>query len=215
MKTLKTGIYIEQRDRWLRTGRHILAQHDDQSIIVYQAYRPSIAEFAATHGRFGGDFSYSRMSWIKPNILWMTYRCGWCTKEGQENVLAVRLRVQFFDWLLSQAVQSTYDPGRFASREEWHRAVQGSCVRLQWDPDHSPSGGKLERKAIQLGLRGEALVRYGQEEPLEVLDITPFVVEQRAQTGSRSLVAPLESVYAPQDKAVCTRIGLDVPRAAL
>jgi hypothetical protein len=123
MKAFKTATYIEQRDRWPRTGKHILAQHDDQSIIVYQAYRPSIAEFATTHGRFGGDFSYSRMSWIKPNFLWMMYRCGWCTKEGQEHVLAVRFPVQFFDWLLSQTVQSTYDPARFASREDWHRAV--------------------------------------------------------------------------------------------
>jgi len=58
------------------------------------------------------------------------------------------------------------------------------------------------------------LTRFGQEEPLEVLDITPFVVEQRVQKGLRSLVTPLESLYTAQDNAVCTRIGLDVPREA-
>jgi hypothetical protein len=213
METLKTAIYAEQRERWPQTGRHILAQHDEQSIIVYQAYRPSIAEFAASHCRFGGDFSYSRMSWIKPNFLWMMYRCGWCTKEGQERVLAVRLPLHFFDWLLSQAVPSTHDPVRFASREDWQTAVRTSCVRLQWDPDHDPSGGKLERKAIQLGLRGDALAHYGQQAPLEILDITAFVAEQRAHKASpRSLVTPLESVYTPQDEAVRSRIGLDGPQ---
>lgn len=29
-------------------------------------------------------------------------------------------------------------------------------VRLQWDPDHSPTYSKEVRRAIQLGLKGEA-----------------------------------------------------------
>jgi hypothetical protein len=212
MKTLETAVYQDQRRRWPQSGRHILAQHDDRSVVVYQAYRPSIADFAATYGRFGGEFSYSRMSWIKPNFLWMMYRCGWCSKEGQERVLAVHLSRRFFDWLLSQAVQSTYDPARFASREDWQSAVRKSCVRLQWDPDHNPTGGRLARKAIQLGLRGDALAHYGQEEPLEIEDITPFVLEQRTQnTTPGALLTPLESVYVPRDKTICSRIGLDAP----
>jgi len=81
--------YPAQLARWHRTGRHILAQFDDHSIIVYQAYRPSIGHFAAHHGYFGGEFSLARMSWIKPNFLWMMYRCGWASKQGQEVVLAV------------------------------------------------------------------------------------------------------------------------------
>lgn len=28
-------------------------------------------------------------------------------------------------------------------------------VRLQWDPDHSPDGGNLTRRAIQLGLKND------------------------------------------------------------
>jgi hypothetical protein len=73
---LVTGPYLVQAARWPKTGRHILAQFDDESIIVYQAYRPAIGQFAAQHGFFGGQFSLNRMSWIKPNFLWMRYRCG-------------------------------------------------------------------------------------------------------------------------------------------
>jgi hypothetical protein len=65
---LRTATYAEQRTRWPPEGRHILAQYDDTSIIVYQAYRPAIADHAVRNGCFGGDFSYSRMSWIKPNF---------------------------------------------------------------------------------------------------------------------------------------------------
>src|SRR5919206_412264 len=95
--------YREQVGRWPRAGRHILTQYDDERVVVYQAYRPAIGRFAATHGEFGGEFSFSRMSWIKPNFLWMMYRSGWSAKEGQERVLALRLKRPFFDELLRAA----------------------------------------------------------------------------------------------------------------
>ena len=85
---LLTESYSAQNDRWPNSGRHILAQFDDNSVIVYQAYRPAIGHFAAKHGYFGGEFSLNRMSWIKPNFLWMMYRSAWASKEGQEVVLS-------------------------------------------------------------------------------------------------------------------------------
>lgn len=45
--------YIEQLARWPRTGRHIVAQYDENSIVAYQAYRPAIGHFAAKDGFFG------------------------------------------------------------------------------------------------------------------------------------------------------------------
>lgn len=107
---LITEPYIAQNDRWPRSGRHILAQFDDQSVVVYQAYRPEIGHFAARHGYFGGEFSLGRMSWIKPNFLWMMYRSGWGTKPGQEVTLAVRLRRDAFDEILRLAVHSSFTP---------------------------------------------------------------------------------------------------------
>jgi hypothetical protein len=77
---LVTEPYLAQFRRWPQTGRHILAQFDESTIVVYQAYRPAIGNFAASHGYFGGPFSLNRMSWIKPNFLWMMYRSGWGTK---------------------------------------------------------------------------------------------------------------------------------------
>ena len=204
-------LHSEQVKVWPKEGRHILAQYDDNTVIVYQAYRPSIGLYAAEHGTFGGDFSYSRMSWIKPNFLWMMYRSGWGTKEGQEVTLALRLRRVFFDSLLAQAVPSSWDRDQFATEEEWSRAVGRSSVRLQWDPDHHPSGAKLERRAIQLGLRGEVLEAFGRRELAEVLDVSEFVAEQRARqssSGVSGLVTPSERVYRPADPAVAARLRL-------
>ena len=65
---LKTERYNDQVTHWPQEGRHIMAQFDDESIVVYQAYRPAIGSFAVQHSHFGGEFSYSRMSWIKPTF---------------------------------------------------------------------------------------------------------------------------------------------------
>ena len=100
--------------------------------------------------RFGGDrFSFSRMSWIKTNFLWMMYRSGWARKNNQERVLAVRITREGFDHILSKAFLT----GR-AGRVPVGERVSGKA-RLQWDPDHTPTGEPLRRKAIQLGLRNE------------------------------------------------------------
>jgi hypothetical protein len=90
MSALSLDPYVAQPARWPARGRHVLAQIDDESAVVYQAYRPSIGHFAAEHGHFrGGGFSLQRMSWIKPGFLWMMYRCGWASKPDQNVVLAI------------------------------------------------------------------------------------------------------------------------------
>ena len=208
---LHTEPYATQAARWPASGRHILAQFDDRSVVVYQAYRPAIGAFAVEHGHFGGPFSLDRMSWIKPNFLWMMYRCGWATKEGQEVVLAVRLRRAAFDRILREAVPSAFEPRLYETPEAWKGAVARSSVRLQWDPDHDPSGARLERRAIQIGLRGEALARYAREWVEEIEDVTPFVREQRTFAESRqygSLLTPREDVYPVEDPTVAARLGL-------
>lgn len=167
-RQMRTERYQDQKARWPASGRHILAQYDDENIIVYQAYRPSIGRYAAEQQVFGGDFSFSRMSWIKPNFLWMMYRSGWGTKEGQEVVLAVTLPRTLFDEILAAAVPSTFTSALYPDQESWKKAVEGSNVRLQWDPDHSPTGGPLERRAIQLGLRGDMLRRYGRDDVVSI-----------------------------------------------
>ena len=209
--TLPTQLYQEQVAIWPKSGRHILAHFDDESIVVYQAYNPSIGRFAVEHGRLGGEFSYSRMSWVKPNFLWMMYRSGWGTKVNQEMTLALRLRRSFFDAILAEAVPSSWDRDSFATQEEWASAVGRSSVRLQWDPDHHPSGAKLERRAIQLGMRGEVLEAFGQRELMEVVDLTEFVAEQRANasaSGLSALLTPTERVYVPSNDAIVARLGL-------
>jgi hypothetical protein len=130
---------------------------------------------------------------------------------GAKIILGLRLRRAFFDSTLAQAVQSSYYEGHFSSREQWQEALATSAVRLQWDPDHDPGGAKLERRAIQLGLRGEVLEAFSKRELLEVIDMTEFVAEQgqvRRKRRGAELRTPVETVYVPSDPAVGRRLGL-------
>lgn len=208
---LKTELYLNQNDRWQARGRVILAQYDVDSIIVYQAYRPSIGHFAAQHGYFGGDFKLSRMTWIKPNFLWMMYRSGWGTKEGQEATLAIRLKRSAFDSILAQAVHSTYIPELYENSQVWAKAIAISDVRLQWDPDHTPTDDRVERRAIQLGLQREAAVNYSREWILSIEDISEFVEEQRQNVISKNydaLLTPSECAYEVIDRSVADRLQM-------
>jgi len=209
VKTILTN-YNEQNNLWPQDGRHIMAQYDAENITVYQAYRPEIGHYAAKHQQFGAAYSFSRMSWIKPNFLWMMYRSGWGTKEGQEVTLAITIPRPLFDEILSLAVPSTYNSQLYSKQEIWKKAVTNSNVRLQWDPDHGPHGEPLERKAIQLGLRNDILERYARSEVIRIDDISDFVAEQRNNLHKKfdQLTTPEERVYIPDNLPDLTNIGI-------
>jgi hypothetical protein len=176
---------------------------------VYQAYKPSIAAFAARHQVFGGDeYSFNRMSWIKPNFLWMMYRSGWATKSGQEAILAIRIAKSHFERILAGAVHSSFKPDVYPTHAAWQDALDRSDVRLQWDPDHNPYGTKLERRAIQLGLRGEVLRQFATD---WIVDITPFAAAQRKYVEARELdklTVPVERVYLVADEGLAAQLRL-------
>lgn len=202
--------YTEQARAWPTEGRHVLARYDDETVVVYQAYRPEIGHFAAKNGYFGGAFSFTRMSWIKPGFLWMMYRSGWGTKEGQETTLAIHLRRSAFDTILAAAVPSSFDRETFADRAAWQAAVSGSDVRLQWDPDHDPTGVPVARRAIQLGLRGDTLARYAREWIVAIEDVSETVARLRIDAPrfhEGALLTPRERVYPIADDAVARRLG--------
>lgn len=211
---LITESYLTQKERWPKTGRHILAQYDDNIIVVYQAYRAAIGHFAASHGYFGGEFRLNRMSWIKPNFLWMMYRSGWGSKPGQEVILAVSIKREAFDRILAAAVHSSYVSEVYNTENEWKIAVKSSSVRLQWDPDRTPRGGKLERRAIQLGLQGEFLRHYARDWIVSIEDISLFVQKQYncVKVGNwKNLLTPKECIYPVANSETVRRLKLSVP----
>lgn len=203
--------YSEQLKDWPKEGHHIMAQYNDDEIVVYQSYKPEIGNFATQNQFFGGAFKYTRMTWIKPNFLWMMYRNGWATKEGQDVVLAIHLKRNAFERYLSKAVYSSFQEDLYTSHNNWKDEVEHSSIRLQWDPDHDPYGEKLERRAIQIGIRNEEVIKYATEDIIKIEDISEFVREQHQYVLNNELdklIVPEEKAYVSNNEDVKKRLRL-------
>ncbi|MFF6802229.1 DUF4291 family protein [Streptomyces sp. NPDC012616] len=145
------------------------------------------------------------LTWIKPSFLWMMYRCGWGLKEGQETVLAVEIRRDGFEWALRHACLSHHVPELYADQADWKRQLQRSPARVQWDPERDLRLRPLPHRSLQLGLAGEATVRYADEWIVGIEDVTPLAREIHGQVRAGDLDAaaellPDERPYpAPED----------------
>src|SRR5690349_4107499 len=114
------------------------------------------------------------MTWIKPSFLWMMYRSGWATKPGQQRVLAIQITRDGFEGALAHAALSHYEPGTYTSKQQWAERKLTSPVRVQWDPDRSVTLDPLSRRAIQIGLSGEAVQLYLDQWITTITDVTPL-----------------------------------------
>ena len=213
MIQLETEKYLAAINRLPKQGQHIIAFQQDSMVVVYQAYNLQIADHAVKHQSFGGaHYSYNRMSWIKPNFLWMMYRCGWASKENQERVLAIWIDKTDFENVLREAVFSTFNPAHYTNHDEWKTELSKKEVRLQWDPDHDPFGHKLTRRAIQIGMKGTVLETFGKQYIKKIEDITEFVKERKLHVDGGNLdklVVPVETVYKLTDEGLRKHLAVD------
>ncbi|KAJ5521033.1 hypothetical protein N7463_001486 [Penicillium fimorum] len=152
--------------------RAIRAKQTPNTITVYQAYSPEIAEPAIKAQTFTPPFSRERMTWIKPSFLWMAYRSGWATKSRQERVLAIEIAREGFEWALHHSCLSHYTPSEDTSQEEWQKKLHVTPVRVQWDPERDLLLQSLDYRSIQIGLSGEAVERYLDEWIVSITDVT-------------------------------------------
>ena len=177
----------------------IRAVYTQTTIRVYQAYSADIASEAVQLGTFGSKFKMDRMTWIKPSFLWMMYRSGWGTKENQEHILAIDIPREKFDFLVKNAVLSTYNEAIYGSREEWKVLIHNSDIRCQWDPERDVYGNPLDYRSIQVGIRGKVLKEYVNEWIVGLTDITEYVVSLREKKNMRqdiTKILPDEQVYS-------------------
>ena len=167
-------------------GNFILGQRRVDNIFVYQAFNDRIADYAIKHQKFGGqDYNFNRMTWIKPNFLWMMYRSGWAEKDiNQNRILAIEMTFEGFEELLNDGVLTSYDKS-FGDEQIWREKLKNSNVRIQWDPDHDFKGEKLKRRAVQIGIKNDALQKFNNEFVKSIQDITSFVKEQKTSIDNK------------------------------
>jgi hypothetical protein len=185
--------------------REIRADFDRDSIVVYQAYPPAIADAALAAGRFVPPFSFQRMTWIKPSLLWLMHRSNWGQKGNQQRTLAVRISRAGWEKALSQAVPTSFAPGLFASPDEWAGRFAAACVHLQWDPERSMRGAGLPHSSIQVGLSHHVIREYVEEWVVGIEDYTPrvrkiYTLLQSGQADRAKRQLPPERVYPLGDE---------------
>ncbi|MER5212085.1 DUF4291 domain-containing protein [Streptomyces sp. NPDC002838] len=182
----------------------VRARHTESTITVYQAYRPEIGRAAARDGRFPASWKRDRMTWIKPSFLWMMYRCGWGTKEGQETVLAIEISREGFVWALRNACLSHFVADLHGDRVAWKRQLKQAPARVQWDPERDLRLDPLPYRSLQLGLAGEAAARYADEWIVGIEDVTPLATEIHGLVRAGALeraagLLPEERAYAVEE----------------
>lgn len=180
-------------------GKFIIAQFDDTTITIYQAFNGDIAAEAVRHQRFGGGgYDFNRITWLKPSFLWMMYYSGWAQARNQETVLAIRLSRDCFDGLLQRAVLSE------------GQDQPGAESILQWETYHDLLGNKTDRQAAKIGLRGAALQQYNEQCIQSITDVTDYVRQQQALIKAGRLAevqVPAERAYAPEDLRLLGRFN--------
>jgi hypothetical protein len=178
--------------------RIVMANYNDKTVRVYQAYNHTIAEQALKLGTFGSSFKMERMTWIKPSFLWMMYRASWGTKPGQERILAIDIDRAGFDEILTNVVLSSFDNDIYGTYEWWQEKLQTSAVRCQWDPDRDIHGNPIGRRAIQLGLSGNMVDKYVHSWVREITDLSEEANSWRQAISANQFdqeVLPKESEY--------------------
>jgi hypothetical protein len=189
--------------------RQIRALYTDTTITVYQAYSNQVAEPALQAQRFLSPFQMSRMTWIKPSFLWMMYRSGWGTKDGQERVLAIDITQSGFQWCLENACLSHFDPAMHPSEAAWQQAKEQSPVRVQWDPERSIRLARLDYRSIQIGLSGPAVAQYVGDWIVRIRDVTSLAREIHGLVDAGAVKAAEQLL--PQEvhyPAVASHLGL-------
>ncbi|MBV6628115.1 MAG: DUF4291 domain-containing protein [Rivularia sp. (in: Bacteria)] len=176
--------------------RQILAAYDSEGIYVYQAFKPSIAQEALRKGTFGKGFNMERMTWIKPSFGWMLYRSGYATKHRQESILKIKLTHEGFQEIIKQAISTSFDREIFASERGWKRSLDNSEVRYQWDPDRDLYLRRLERRALQLGIRGSVVQSYVNHWIIEVEEVTQLARDIQNAIKNKSKQMP----QTPEEK---------------
>jgi hypothetical protein len=191
--------------------RQIYAAYDDEGIFVYQAFKPEIVQEALTLGTFGAGFSMERMTWIKPSFGLMLHRSNYATASRQEAILKIKLSHAGFLAILWQSVETSHNPKVYTDSIVWKKALNASDVRHQWDPDRYLNGYKHDRRAIQLGIQGQAVHHYVHDWILGLEEVTSLAHTIRTALDEQNPLpaVPNEIVYGVGAELV-HRLGISL-----
>lgn len=192
--------------------REIRARYTNDTIVMYQAYSPQIAEPALKHQTFQPPFSFHRMTWIKPSFLWLMHRSNWGQKRNQTRTLAVHISRAGWDRALSLGVLTHPEPAVYSNSSDWDAQFKQAHVHIQWDTERSFRGAGLNHFSIQVGISRHLIRTLVDEWIVKIEDMSPTVAKVRnfiksgKQKNAKRLL-PNERLY-PVEQSVAQRIHM-------
>ncbi|WP_298313104.1 DUF4291 domain-containing protein [uncultured Aquimarina sp.] len=190
----------------------IRADYDRDTITVYQAYGKSIAVSAIKNNKFESPFSFNRMTWIKPSYLWLMERSNWGTKSNQEYILGIKINRASWEKALSMGVLTDPDKTIYKSGALWDKEFRNAKVHIQWDPERTLKGAKMQVRSIQVGIGRDLIKEYNEEWIQEINDLTPLTKKIRlllkeGKYKEAKRLVPEEKIYEVPDDTK-RRIGI-------
>ena len=176
----------------------IFAGFDEEGIFVYQAFKPKIVQVAVKLGTFGKGFGLDRITWIKPSLCWVLRRTKYGTKNRMQAIARIKIAHEAFKEILQQSIETHWNKTLFPQQENWQRAINKSDVIHQWDPERDIMGKRLNRQAIQIGIRGKVIKKYVSDYIINVEDISDLVHEigkVRKNNSNKYPDIPIEKEY--------------------
>lgn len=193
-------------------SQEIRATYDQNTITVYQAYAKAIALPAIKNNRFEKPFSFNRMTWIKPSYLWLMERSNWGLKSNQEYILGIKIKRTAWEEALSMGVLTHPDKAVYSSGAVWGEQFKVSKIHIQWDPERTLRGAKLQERSIQVGISRFLIEAYNQDWITEISDLTPltkkiYQLKKLGKYKEAKRLLPKEKIYfLPKD--IEKRIGV-------
>ena len=191
---------------------NIRAEFDDKTFTVYQAFDDSIANIAIQQQKLLPPFSYQRLTWIKPSLLWLMYRSDWGRQAGMNCILKIKIHRKYWDQALAEAILTTPEKHVYKDAKKWRSALNKSRIRVQWDPERDLYNTKLKYKSIQVGITSALAEEYAKKWIDSIEDVTPlvrqmesYILQQKFEKAQTLM--PLESIY-PVSNQIKTALGM-------
>jgi hypothetical protein len=100
-----------------------------------------------------------------------------------------------FHALLKNA-RKTIDKGLVGKHSKDSGTSAGS-VTLQWDPDHTPNGDDMSKRALQIGIKNVSWWKSGERFE-GIIDMTSLVTELRVHATTKNGLYP--ELFTPQER---------------
>eukprot|EP01107_Rhizomastix_libera_P000254 TRINITY_DN10452_c2_g1_i1.p1 TRINITY_DN10452_c2_g1~~TRINITY_DN10452_c2_g1_i1.p1 ORF type:complete len:1145 (+),score=355.65 TRINITY_DN10452_c2_g1_i1:10-3444(+) len=181
------------RSRLPESGKHVVAQYDHDTIVLYLSLSQSVCTNFLQTGKFDGSHS---INWFQTSFYGIVKQSKWGTKKDHERILAFRIPLSVFVQSLSIAVPSTFQKSEsYPSESQWKEAYERSETFFEWYGEIEIHGQAVKRKSIRLGLKAKSLTQMIHEKSLEMEDMTDFMRTQKQFSEMNSeLFSPLENV---------------------